>query len=208
MIPGGDEPQCEPGWKPLAKGGLRDCSACFVYAGAGGRRPGEGKGHPGSCYWISETFTIGCPWFRPVILALPGPLIPRVIFVLEGWTSASLNLSVLPCLSCPACPALPVLPHPSCLCPSLHVSSLRTAGHQVHVPKNPQVPEPYRVATTTHNREARYPRRRACTSDSGGFINGDDILGGPGLDLLGPKLGHSDDGQALPAVLSNFFLNG
>lgn len=53
----------------------------------------------------SKNFTFGCPWFRPVILALPGPLIPRVIFVLEGWTSASLNLSDLPC---PALPCLPV----------------------------------------------------------------------------------------------------
>lgn len=109
MIPAGDELQCEPGWKPLAKGGLRDFPACFVRAGAGGRRPGEGKGTPGKFYlnfYHSKNFTVGCPWFRPVSLALPGALIPRVIFVLEGWTSPSLNLSVLPCpaLSCHVLP--------------------------------------------------------------------------------------------------------
>lgn len=108
-----------------------------------------------------------------MILALPGPLIPRVILVLEGWTGAGLNLSVS--LSCHALPVL------SLLCPSLHVSSLRTAA-QAHLFQNqtPQVrrPVPCLVATTgAHSREARYPRRRACTSDSGGFINGDDILG-------------------------------
>lgn len=51
--------------------------------------------------------------FALPILALPGPLIPRVVFVSEGWTSASLNLSLL---------AL-VLP----LSSSLHVSSPREA---------------------------------------------------------------------------------
>lgn len=39
----------------------------------------------------SKNFTIGRPRFRPVILALPGPLIPRVILVLEGWTGAGLS---------------------------------------------------------------------------------------------------------------------
>lgn len=150
----------------------------------------------------SKNFTFGCPWFRPVILALPGPLIPRVIFVLEGWTSASLNLSVLPC------PALPCLPVFARLCMSRRCAQPATRYMYQTPPPPPQVPDPCLVATTTHRREARYPRRRACTSDSGGFINGDDILGGPGLGLLGPKLGHSDDGQALPAVLSNLFLNG
>lgn len=66
------------------------------------------------------------PRFRPAILALSGPLIPRVVFVLEGWTGASLNLYLL-------CPCLAL----SCLVlASLHVSSLcaQPAQAQAQVP--------------------------------------------------------------------------
>lgn len=55
-----------------------------------------------------------------------------------------------------------------------------------------------RVATKTPPLiEARYPRGRDRTKDSGGFINGDDILG-PRPRLVRAKPVHSDDGQALP----------
>lgn len=138
-----------------------------------------------------------------MVLALPGPLIPRVIFVLEGWTSASLNLSVLPCPACPACPAPSFLPLPVFAC--LIAAHSRSRGTCTEKTSSARA-----VPRGNHDTEPRGAISEAagCTSDSGGFINGDDILGGPGLDLLGPNLGHSDDGQALPAVLSNLFLNG
>lgn len=121
------------------------------------------------------------PRFRPAILALSGPLIPRVVFVLEGWTSASLNLSLL----CP-CLALP------CLALSSPVCMSRPFAHSRPRPRHRYqcaVPDP--LPRGNHDTvEARYPRRRVCTSDSGGFINGDVILGrAQGLDLLGPNLG-------------------
>lgn len=84
--------------------------------------------------------------------------------------------------------------------------SRRCAQPARHVDQNPLLPKcPNPLPRGNQSQEARYPRRRDCTSDSGGFINGDDILGGLDLDLLGANLGYSDDGQALPTVLCNLF---
>lgn len=152
---------------------------------------GEGKGNPGSTGVLAGFLgtTQSHPWFRPAILALPGPLIPRVIFVLEGWTSASLNLSVLP-----------VLPISACL-----VAAHSRLGTSTST--SAQCARPVTAWQPRH--QSRRDIRRGGSALATLAASSTAMTSwGPGPDLLGPILGHSDDGQALPSVLSNLLLNG